>query len=138
MRDSLRVETNSEPRANALGRRIRDACAGLLRHASRDVESPSEKALAGRAASTPRAMLSREEGLLRQAKEAHYRDWIDTPVPALGGRTPRSAARSKTKTSREKLDLLLRDMENRENHLPAAQRFDVACLREELGLDAAT
>lgn len=136
-RDSLLVETNSEPRADALGRRIRDACAGLLGHPSRDFESPSEKALASRAASKPRAMSSREEGLLREAKEAHYRDWIDTPVPALGGRTPRSAARSRTKTSREKLDLLLRDMENHENHLPAARRFDVARLRKELGLDAA-
>ncbi len=52
-RDSLRVETNSEPRADALGRRIRDACAGLLHHASRDIQSPSEKGLASRATSKP-------------------------------------------------------------------------------------
>ena len=134
-RDSLRVETNSERRADALGRRIRDACAGLLRDPSRAIESPLEKGLASRAASKPRAMSAHEEGLLRKAKEAHFRDWIDIPVPALGGRTPRSVARSRTRTSREQLDLLLRDMENHENHLPAGQRFDIARLREELGLD---
>jgi SEC-C motif len=134
-RNSLRVETNSEPRADALGRRVRDACAGLLRGASRKAESPAAIAAAGGPASAPRAMSSREEALLRKAKEAHYRDWVDSPVPALGGRTPRSASRSKTKAFRDKLDLLLRDMENRESHLPAAQRFAVARLREELGME---
>ena len=38
--------------------------------------------------------------------------------------------------SRQRLDLQLREMENRENRLPAAERFDIARLREELGLDA--
>ena len=72
--------------------------------------------------------------MLREVKEAHYREWIDTPVPALGGKTPRAAMRSAR--SREKLDLLLREIENRENRLPAAERFDIARLRQELGLDA--
>ncbi len=83
---------------------------------------------------TPRGTSPQEEALLLEAKEAHYRDWADTPLPALGGKTPRAAMRSKA--SREKLDLLLRDMENYESHLPAARRFDVTRLRRELGLES--
>src|ERR1700674_5542707 len=83
-----------------------------------------------------RSRTTHRQRATRRGPYPWHRDWIDTAVPALGGKTPRTAARSKA--SREKLDLLLRDMENRENHLPAAQRFDIARLREELGHDAAT
>ncbi len=73
------------------------------------------------------------DGLLREIKEAHFRDWVDTPIPALGGKTPRAAARAAK--SREQLDLLLRDMENSESRVPEAARFDIGKLRRELGLE---
>ena len=132
-RDSLRIETNSERRADALRRRVRDACGHLGRDGERTTEEPSSMLAAAREATkpTPR-MTPREEVLLRQVKEAHYHDWIDQPIPALGGKTPRAAARSKK--SREALDLLLRDMENHENRLPERARFDVGWIRKELGL----
>jgi hypothetical protein len=136
-RDALRIETNSDRRAEALGRRVRDACAGLLRDEKRKADSPSSMLAAAKrdgARSKPSPVSAHQQAMLRELKEAHYREWIDTPVPALGGKTPRAATRSAG--SREKLDLLLREMENRENRLPAAERFDVARLREELGLDA--
>lgn len=31
-------------------------------------------------------------GIERDFHEKHYREWLDTPVPALGNRTPRAAA----------------------------------------------
>jgi hypothetical protein len=113
---------------------VRDACGHLLRDGERTTEEPPSMLAAARETTkpTPR-MTPREEVLLRQVKEAHYHDWIDQPIPALGGKTPRAAARSKK--SRQALDLLLRDMENRENRLPERARFDVGWIRKELGLE---
>lgn len=127
--DTLRLETNSERRADALGRRVRDACAGLIKRVGRTFDSPS----LGPAAGPAEPMSGEEQALAREYKERHYRDWLDTPLPALGGKTPRAAARSAK--SRETLDLLLRDMENRENRLPPAARFDFRQIRRELALN---
>ena len=139
MRDSLRIETNSERRADALRLRIRDACAGLLSDPTRTSEapasiSPGASAAASRGSRKPAGIdPAEEQAIIREMKEAHYRDWVDLPVPMLGGKTPRAAKRSAR--SRERLDLLLREIENSESRLPAAIRYDVSRLREELGLD---
>lgn len=53
------------------------------------------------------------------------------PIPALGNHTPREAAADKKR--HKSLDLLLREMENRENRLPLAERFDTGALRRTLG-----
>ena len=50
--------------------------------------------------------------------ERHYRGWLDEPLPALDGRTPREAAG--LKAARPKLIALLKDMEN----LSARERLD--------------
>lgn len=42
--------------------------------------------------------------------EDHYRKWVDTPIPALKGATPREA--SKTKEGRTVLEELLKNLEN--------------------------
>lgn len=55
------------------------------------------------------------------------------PIPALGGKTPRKAARSEK--GRRELDLLLRDIENHESRLPEGMRFDMSRLRKALGLE---
>ena len=132
--ETLDIETNSENRAAALGRRVRDACAGMLRDPKRKVTKPGSMEAATTKDSPKRAEMTPEElSMLRDVKESHYRDWIDTPIPALGGKTPRAATR--TAKSRGQLDILLRDMENLENRVPEAARFDVRGLRRELGLD---
>lgn len=132
--DALRIETNSRKRAAALRRRVETIAGGLLQFQSRQITNPRKelrKRSVGEAA--PREAPSAEEqNLPREVKEMHYRDWLDTPVPALDGKTPRAAARGKR--TREKLDLLLREMENREHRLPAAGRFEMSRLRRELGL----
>lgn len=132
---TLRIETNSESRADALRRRVRDACAGLLGEGTRKTESAAEmmRREKGRPSEKRRPPTPVELEALRQAKEAHYRDWLDTPIPLLGGKTPRAAARAKK--SREQLDLLLRDIENREGRLPEGERLDVGRLRTALGMD---
>src|SRR5262249_47304438 len=70
----------------------------------------------------------------RPYKEQHYAAWVDQPIPALAGKTPRQAARSET--GRAKLDLLLRDSENHEARLPDGARFEIARLRRDLQLEA--
>lgn len=135
-RDTLRIETNSESRADALRRRVRDACAGLLGEGTRKTESAAGMMRREKGQTSPekrRPPSPDELAALRQMKEAHYRDWLDTPIPLLGGKTPRAATR--TMKSREQLDLLLRDIENREGRLPESERLDVGRLRTALGMD---
>lgn len=106
-RGTLRIETNSENRADALGVRVREACAGLLRNRKRDIQPPTLEDAA--ASEEPPAERSPEEqAVIREFKEDHYRKWLDMPIPALAGKTPRAAARSAK--SRRELDLLLREM----------------------------
>ena len=71
--------------------------------------------------------------LLRAYKERHYADWIDQPLPVLRGQTPREAVR--TKTGRERVDVLLKELENHESRLAEGARFDFARLRAALGLE---
>ena len=132
-REMLRIETNSEKRADTLAARVRDACGATPLDGKRTIQSPRELMREAPDSDEPPAEPSLEEqALLREFKESYYRNWLDMPIPALGDKTPRAAARSAK--SRRELDLLLRDIENRENRLPEGQRFDFAILRRELGL----
>ena len=58
--------------------------------------------------------------------------WLDDNIPELGVLTPREAAADPT--HHKALDLLLRDVEYRENQLPSAERIDVRRLRTALGM----
>lgn len=60
--------------------------------------------------------------------------WMDEPIPALNGMTPREAALKEE--SRQKLIELLKDMENMEERkrLNGELYFDMKRLREEIGL----
>ena len=69
----------------------------------------------------------------RELMERHYREWLDIPVPALGNRTPREAA--KVKHLRARLRELVDRIENQAEHESRSGRgFDVAFMRKELGL----
>lgn len=127
----LRIGTNSENRADALARRVEEACPGMLQRLPRAIDTlPVPGDLSGE---PPQDNDPEEQALLREVKETHYRKWLDTPLPRLGGKTPRAATRSVK--SRRQLDLILRDLENLESRLPEAERFDVTHLRRELGLE---
>ena len=104
---------------------MRKVCGDLLRRGWRKEKKPS-KAGGGE----PPEPLPAE--ILQQMKATFYEDWLDEPIPALGGKTPRAAAR--TKKGREQLDVLLRHIENREARLPVGERFDVEQLRRKLGI----
>jgi hypothetical protein len=72
--------------------------------------------------------------VLAEFKDRHYRTWPDVPLPALGGRTPRHAAR--LKTVRPRLIDLLKDLENHEarNASPGSPAYDFGWVWRELGL----
>jgi hypothetical protein len=130
--DALKQESNSVARADDLRRRIEGACAGLVRHRAREHSDPFALAERSPAAPEPEPPPEQVQALLRDLKERHYADWPDQPLPALDGKTPRAAAR--TQQGRAQVDLLLRQMENREERLPAAERADLSRLRARLGL----
>lgn len=50
----------------------------------------------------------------RNLEETHRQHWLDMPVPALGGRTPRQAASDPA--LRDKLEALLLDFEEHEHY----------------------
>jgi hypothetical protein len=64
-RDALRIETTFKKNAVAVGDRIHEVCGSILEDTTKD-------------------------DVIRQAKEAHYRKWMDMPLPILGGKTPRA------------------------------------------------
>jgi hypothetical protein len=131
----LHVETNSRERADALRERLEAACGELIRHRARDHSDPLSSAQpaaergSGASAPPPEA-----QQLVIEFKARHYADWLDQPLPALAGRTPRDAAQ--TPSGRSEVDALLKEMENLEQRLPADERFDFSRLRTELTLDS--
>jgi len=129
----LRIETNSVARADILRARVEGICGSHLRHRLRDHQDPTSAALPPPSAGSPQAAPPPE--LLAQIR-AHLATtmiaWLDGPVPALNGKTPREAAR--TKGGRAKLELLFRDMEHAAARMPEGMGFDAAFLRAQLGL----
>ncbi len=66
--------------------------------------------------------------------DEHYSQWPDTSLPALDGKTPRQAAR--TKTGRRKVNEVLKTMENSAGHaaLKGQPAYDFSRIREELDI----
>ncbi len=73
------------------------------------------------------------EKLAFEYKQRHYADWIDHPLPALEGKTPREAARNPQ--GRAALDVLLKDMENREQRSSQGPPFDFGGIRRQLEIE---
>jgi hypothetical protein len=130
----LELETNSVRRADELRRQVEDACGDLVRHRIREHADPRSGMKRGEA---PAKKPARVEGpdadrFIREHKERHYAAWLDESIPALNGCTPREAMQ--TRDGRERLDVLLKDLENMESRMPEGQRFDVGILHRALGL----
>jgi hypothetical protein len=132
---SLRLETNSLARADRLRRRLEEACGELLRHRLREHASPFAEAGEGeeRPAQPPPAPPPEVAEALREWIERHYASWMDEPLPALGGQTPRAAAR--TGEGRERVNALLKMIEHRGAEPAGPPMPDVARMRRELGIE---
>ncbi len=134
----LVVETNSTKRADAMKKSVLATCGAAVRYRLRETEDASatlEKMLAGEDRGRGRAKVPEMTpeicAVLRQQKDAHYRDWLDQPIPALRGKTPREAAADPRR--RGELELLLKQLENSEGRSPPEERANIHVLRRELG-----
>lgn len=126
----LIAATMSVERSNALRELVEQACHGLIRS---HVRSHSDPFAAARQPAPPPSPSSAEEiELILGMKATHYAKWLDHPLPALDGKTPRDAAR--TKLGRAQLDIVVKQMEMIESHMPEEERYDFAKLRHALGL----
>lgn len=129
-RDALRVTTTSRPRADAL--RARLEALGLTAVERRET-SPEEAAASAPPPSPVDAVPPPEvQAVLREHLEGHYGGWPDEPLPALGGKTPRQAI--KTKGGREQVERILREIAFSEAQMPAWQVYGVDRIRDALGL----
>ena len=127
---ALRVETNSQARADMLRGRIEAACGSRVRHRAREHADPLD--LVNSPEKPPPAPVSpEEENVVAEFKARHYADWPDRPLPALKHRTPRECVR--TAAGRRAVDLLLKDMEHKEQRA-RGRPFDFSTIRRDLGL----
>jgi hypothetical protein len=125
----LLASTNSVSRADVIRARIEGACGSLV---SAGARSHTDPASARHEPSERRAPTPDEQVIVLQMKKQHYAQWLNDPIPALDGRTPYEAAR--TKSGRDRLTMILNDVDITESHAPDGARFEVDELRRALGL----
>jgi hypothetical protein len=133
--DTLRVETNSIRRADALRRRLEWSCGSELQHVAREHSDPLSSALREQAPDAeppPEALPPEIAAVLLEHKRRHYAEWLDQPLIDLGGKTPREAVRSAS--GRARVDVILKEIEQLEADAQPGTGMDVAPLRRELGL----
>jgi hypothetical protein len=137
---SLSIETNSTRRADELRASVERHLGSAIRfreRVERGIDELMEELSDGGQALEPLAPADippEAAEIERAMREEHMRDWVDDSIPALGGLTPRAAAKSKA--GRRKLELLLKEIEYDEATLAPEQRIDIERLRAELGMPA--
>jgi hypothetical protein len=141
--DRMTVNVNSQARADAIRAETTARLGPRARVMGVVVESVEQMMAAAAGKGTSRARSEREreieefnqspegQAVMAKVSAEHWRTWPDIPLPALGGQTPRQAA--KTSSGRERLEVLLLDFTSRER-TPGAMRPDVVALRRELGI----
>ncbi len=149
----LTIEVNSQARAERVRSEVEARLGARAVHRSTTAQSPEallrerEGRGGGRdAQQSEEAREAEQQALLaipevrakiREMTVAHWEAWVDQPIPALGGRTPRQA--TETADGREALDALLLDFERQADPAdPARDPADIVRLRKRLGLAVAT
>jgi hypothetical protein len=118
----LAVQVNSRRRADLVTRLFEAASMPLQREAPLDFREYQRTMQASSPPPPPDAVAA--------FKAQRYESWMDEPVPALGGQTPRQAVA--TVEGRPRVEALLEEMAFYESRLPEAQRYDFNRLRERL------
>ena len=107
----------------------------LIKHRIDSVQSPEsmmeEQAEAGSKKLDEEIPSEIKQALLKDMYDNHYKEWLDCPLPALDGKSPRTAIRSKE--GRRRVEDLLREMEylHNENNV----EYDISWVRKELKLE---
>lgn len=134
-RGRLVVSVNSRSRLSRLMEFLQQRIAGLVGTAKIRSSAAETLADADEGAGAPRRRPGKvERELMARHLEAYYRSWIDEPIPALGGRTPRAAAQDFE--GRQQLVSLLRYMENMQARASRdVQRYEFGALWRALGIE---
>jgi len=149
--DLLGVEVNSAVRGTLARELIERIAGAAVRHRATTHEDLHQKlveAVTARALGKEPAEPAEPKGspvaidpeiadaIVAQHYSRHYRAWVDEPVPALGGRTPREAA--KLADLKPRVEELIRGIEGMyERALKEGQpAYDPSWMWADLGLDA--
>lgn len=134
----LRVSVNSEKRAKKIRIEIEKRLKGQVTHQKTEVETV-DSMLQKQSDEPDEAlyppMTPELEEIMEQSLDAHWKQWMNEKIPALGGITPRQAVKSKD--GREKLIALLDDFERRDKigQGGLSQLKYIQRARKQLGLD---
>lgn len=135
----MTAEALSAQRLAWLKARLAEAVGDAIRLRADVVEDPWRKLDAERGSSPPARSAPAvppevEAHLLGKVLHRHFTEWLDQPVPALNGQTPRAAARDAQ--MRPKLIQLLREIENHQDHARREGRawYDIGWMWKELGI----
>ena len=141
-KDKLTLEVNSASRLNLGKKLLQEACGSMLTHrldslidldaVMREVtQSPHARQGKKQETGIDPAV---EAEIVGQMMQEYYTRWMDEPVPALNGKTPRQTA--KTAAGREKVRQLLQSIEyDTTRMLNDRAPLDFNIIRHELGLD---
>jgi hypothetical protein len=121
------VSTNSTERAEALADRVRDVLGNLATWKKR-IGKELPATFGGETITIDGQAIDSNSPFALDV----FRAWLDSPLPKLGGHTPRQAVRDPA--GRHDVHLLLKQMENRHARKPI-DGSDPLQLRRELGLD---
>jgi hypothetical protein len=132
------LSVNSRRRLEKARTFLEPLLAGLLGEPEIEVKSVTEAlAEAPQQPAAPRRVVPKrvEQEVTRRFLDTHYRKWLDDKIPALGGKTPREAARELD--GREQLVALLKDLENLEARRArdTGMSYDARWLWQELGIE---
>ncbi len=130
----LSLETNSRERLDRGKRLLESALGPLAVHRLDSVEDPTRllrEAREPRSGHEPIPEAQQREVLGPYLVE-YYRKWLDLPLPALSGKSPREAAR--TAAGRRKVEGLFTELERGIGRQPGLEAVDFLALRREIGL----
>lgn len=136
----LRTETNSTRRANALRTALEMQLRGAVRFRLRSEANTKSLMEEARASPGPSKRPAKDPmppeatAMVRAFRQQHMTAWLDDSIPALGGLTPREAARSPR--DRQKLAVLLKEFERSEARLPVDEQIDLQPVFDALGFGA--
>lgn len=140
-RSELEVQCDSRERLQALKQRLRWLCGDSLKHRADSFEdpttsksrAPSARQRIARPASELPAELAKE---VQAMLLAHMRTWVDQPIPMLGGKTPRQAAR--TERGRDVVTHMLIQQQQRFDKGEDLPAIDLTEIWHSLGLQPRT
>jgi hypothetical protein len=135
---ALLVTVNSAKRAATVEALVMDAAGELLKQPLTTIRTVEQVMAEQRPAQPQGGVDEISPELARQVAleymDRHYRETLDAPVPALGGKSPRQAASSST--GREKVIAWLKLLENRsaQHRDDPIAKYDFSWMWAELGL----